>query len=391
MTELENASKLQYDKQVTSRIIQNESEWDAIENEWNALYDASPYASTPLHFDWLRAWWRVYGATYGAGGLQIITVWRGVQLIGVFPLYLGCRKSGPFKIQTLCFISTGEEEYEETCPDYMNLLCIAGEEVVSTTAVWNVVNKLKWDQLELLDIPSNSHVVCSQTTQTYSRGSCHIANIEGGFDTYLGRVSSKSRRNFRRLLRDMDKTEAIFEIVELSKADQVFDELINIHQERWKLDGKLGVFSAPNFVEFHRNLLSHWLPEGRAILARLSIDGNPVAVVYAFINGSKCDLYLCGIKRNSAIAIESPGVLIYLLMMQELEKRGITSLDFLRGSSFYKNSLATYECELISLSQYRISPRTILFKICELTNKAVRKVLMKLKHNKIHKKVSLQC
>src|SRR4051812_16870994 len=95
---------------LTSRVVQTEAEWDAMRPDWEALYAASPTASPPLDFAWLRNWWDVYGHVYGAGGLRIISVWRGSQLLGVLPLYMSGRADNPLAVRCLRFISTGEAE-----------------------------------------------------------------------------------------------------------------------------------------------------------------------------------------------------------------------------------------------------------------------------------------
>ena len=95
---------------VTARLVREEAEWDALRPEWQALYAASPYTSTPLDFDWLRLWWRVFGPTYGTGGLQIVTAWRGTQLVGALPLYEGRNGASPLGVRQLRFLSTGEAE-----------------------------------------------------------------------------------------------------------------------------------------------------------------------------------------------------------------------------------------------------------------------------------------
>jgi len=117
-------------KPLTTRIIREEEEWDAIRDDWNTLYASSPYSSVPLDFVWLRGWWRVYGTLYGKVGLRVVTAWRGSKLVGAIPLYVSRGVGNSLGARHLRFISTGEEEHEETCPDYLNLLCLPGEEVV---------------------------------------------------------------------------------------------------------------------------------------------------------------------------------------------------------------------------------------------------------------------
>ena len=66
------------------RVIRELDDWEHLRPQWDELFEASPTASPPLRFDWLRTWWDIYGSTYGDGGrgVRIFTVWRGRTLIG---------------------------------------------------------------------------------------------------------------------------------------------------------------------------------------------------------------------------------------------------------------------------------------------------------------------
>jgi CelD/BcsL family acetyltransferase involved in cellulose biosynthesis len=354
----------------TSRVIQNEFEWDAIQNDWNALYASSPYSSIPLDFVWLRSWWRVYGALYGKGGLRIVTVWRGSRLIGAVPLYLGCGAGGSFGGRHLRFISTGEDEHEETCPEYLNLLCLPGEEAVCADAVWGEVGRMEWDHLEFLDVTEDSPLLRAGTlpseARSFSRGSCPVADLAEGFEAYLKQLSSNTRQQARRVLREGERAGAQFEVVKVEQAAGAFDDLVRLHQERWALDGKPGVFAAPRFIEFHRNLIKEWMPDGRAVLARVSLAGEPMVVLYGFVRGEKFDFYQSGVQRETAGPLRSPGNLAHLLLMRALAERGVTTYDFLRGASSYKQRLATRENKLDGVRIWRPTLRAAVYRSGQL-------------------------
>jgi CelD/BcsL family acetyltransferase involved in cellulose biosynthesis len=122
-------------------------------------------------------------------------------------------------------------------------------------------------------------------------------------------------------------------------------------------EGKPGCFSAARFTEFHRSLTRIWLPEGRAVLARLSHEGQVYAVLYGFVTGTKFDFYQSGIRLGDTGPFDSPGTATHLLLMQALADRGITAYDFLRGSSSYKERLATRQASLIGIRIWRPTVR----------------------------------
>lgn len=363
---------------VTTRVIRREDEWDAIRPAWEALSASNSDAAAPLAFAWLRTWWRIYGSRYGTNGLKIVTAWRGGKLIGVLPLYEGRRGGSPFGIRELQFLSTGEAESEETCPDYLDMLCAPGEEAVCADAIWECVERLNWDRLALLDLPEQSPLLrcraVANRARTFSRGSCPVADLSGGFEAYLHRLSSNTRQQARRLLREGEKAGAIFESVSADQACGAFDDLVGLHQARWIAEGQPGVFAAPRFTAFHRELVQEWLPGGRAVLARLSVGGRPVVVLYGFISGARFEFYQSGVRRDGAEQLRSPGTLAHLLLMQTLANRGITAYDFLRADpSSYKERLATRENRLVGLRVWRPSVRGATYRSARLAGRVARR------------------
>ena len=284
---------------VTCHLVRREADWDAIRHEWESLYAASPYASTPLDFAWLRLWWRIFAKPHETDTLQIVTIRRGVQLVGVLPLYE--RREDVRRLQ---FISTGEAEYEETCPDYLNLLCLPEEEGTCAAAVWDCLGRLDWDHLELVDLPEESPLFSRPTipehVRTFPRDTCPIADLEGGFDAYLARLSPNGRQQARRLVREGERAGATLAIADAADATRAFDDLVRLHQARWNAEGRPGVFAAQRFCSFHRQIIRDWLPTGRAVLARLFVAGAPAAVIYGFINRSTFEFYQSGVQSRAA-------------------------------------------------------------------------------------------
>jgi len=365
-------------EKIYTRIISSESEWDSIRSDWDELFAVSPYAAPVLDFMWLRGWWRVYGPVYGADGLRIVTVWRASRLVGVLPLYLNRQQGFPFTARKLMFISTGEAEFEEICPDYTGLLCRAGLEHDVCQAVWQAIDRQGWDVLELLDVAAESPLLQSdarpRSASPFTRGVCPIADLAGGFESYLGRLSSNSRQQARRLLREGAQAGVRFEIVEAGCEEAAFSELVALHQQRWQVAGKPGVFAAERFVAFHRNLIRAWLPDGRVVLARLLLADKTVAVLYGFVHREKFDFYQSGVRTDANSELRSPGNLAHLLLMMELSNRGVTTYDFLRGESSYKQRLATREQALAGLKIWRRTGRAIACRCALLCGRALRKV-----------------
>lgn len=369
------------DASLTWRVIEDVGEWDAIRADWNRLYHASPTASAPLDFVWLRTWWEVYGPVYGSGGLRIISIWRGSRLVGALPLYLDVGRGMPFSVRCLRFISTGEAEFEETCPDYLNLLHMPDDETACAQAAWAAVDAMQWDVLELLDLPDDTPLLRVRTAllhnpglRVLARGSCPVAFIGDGFEAYLAQLSSKSRMRARQEVRKVERSDTRFELASAADSGQYFDELIRIHQARWVAGGRPGCFAAPRFTEFHRRLMHEWAAGGRAILGRLSHRAGTFVVLYGFVTNRKFDLYQLGVTSDERAIVHSPGAAANLLLMTELAARGVSHYDFLRGVSDFKKSLTTEQRALICLAGRRPTMRTLFGQVRNLLARASKKL-----------------
>lgn len=349
------------------------------------LFLSSPTAAPPLHWDWLQQWWRVYGEKYGqmGRGLRIVTVWRNENLIGGLPLYLTSSGNAVLRSKRLGFLSTGEAEDEETCPDYMDLLHAVDEVPVCLAAIseWIECRRDKWDFFELNYISANSPLLSLPQhmrgrrlkVSVSSQGACPVADLSGGFETYLLRLSSTNRQQMRRQLRAAESGGLFFEVAQKpDEAEVFFRQLVSLHQSRWSAVGKPGCFASPRFTDFHASLARIWATRGEAVLARVSAGETAIAVLYGFVSGSAFHFYQSGIQQEVP-GVRSPGVAAHLLLMRYLASQGIEVYDFLRGASTYKLRLSTGERALSGIEIYPPIGRHTLGVASGLAKRALRK------------------
>ena len=312
-----------------------------------------------------------------------MTVWRGAHCIGAIPLYLGRCSIGPIGIRELRMMSTGEAEFEETCPDYINFLCLPGDEAACRDAVWRAIDEISWDRLRLQWLPKETALVSDDLrahcgpyrSRVISAGVCPFADLSQGFEEYLKTLSARTRAGCRRSLREADRSGAVLEWATGSNSDQFLNDLVRLHQERWTSERKAGCFAAPRFTEFHRRLVRDWVPSGQAILARLSHGGQAYGVQYGFLCRSKFHNYLNGVKRTKSGPFHSPGTALTSLVMRALAGRGVIAYDFLReGTSSYKRSFATSANQLVELKHCRPSFNAFAFRAARIAALGIHKL-----------------
>jgi len=344
------------------RVVKDLSEWLKFEAAWKALWSASPTASPPLRFEWLSTWWRVYGPKYGAGenALRILIVQRGPDVIGALPLYAAHPASIPFAPRPLRFLSTGESGEEETCAAYLDLLHMPGEEKACVSALERAMIGRQisdWERLELAYMPSTSPIAGLLSDSAHDRqwvperqAPCCIADLSGGFEEYLGRLSPNSRAQARRLLRAVDAAKLSFEVATEATVDEFYDQLVLLHQARWAQAGQPGCFASPRFSEFHRSLAHQLVRTHDAVIARLMHEGRPLAVIQGYKAANKFDYYLAGTALDSQnTPIKSPGIAAHLRLKSFLLDHGVTRYDYLLGYARNKAQYTTDEHQISRL------------------------------------------
>lgn len=357
---------------VHSEVVRDRRSFDALRQSWDMLFQQAHNASPPLAHAWLSKWMDIYGDRYMSGdsSLRIICCWRGEELVGAMPLYLRRRQGLSDGGAHLAFISTGEHQSEEICPDYLDMLCLEGVKDLCVEVAWStILGQLasEYDRLDLKDIADYSPLIkwarmhgAASDIQIAPRGVCPIADLHGGFEAYLSRLSSNTRQQGRRLLRAAQTAGVELQIAETpEQINEFFDEMVELHQHRWEAAGQPGCFSSQLFELFHREMAKQWVPSGRAVLSRIVVGGQTLAVKYGFRVGTKFDFYQSGIRTDDEAApIRSPGIVSFLLLMKWLCSQGVTDFDYLRGSSAYKRRLATTVQPLVQVRRVQWTWRT---------------------------------
>jgi CelD/BcsL family acetyltransferase involved in cellulose biosynthesis len=182
--------------------------------------------------------------------------------------------------------------------------------------------------------------------QRYRRS---YASLEGGFDSYLGRFSSKSRSTLKRKLRKL--TEASGGSLDV-RSYSTPDEAEVFYRLARDLSAKT----------YQERLLAYGLPEGEAALAEmreqaaqgamrgwlLFLHGKPISYLYAPAEGGT--LLYAYLGYDPDFADLSPGTVLQLEAMRMLMEEGRFALfDFTGGEGRHKQQFETGGIECVDL------------------------------------------
>jgi len=349
---------------ISTRLVETLPELVSLEQEWEALFNKSSAASPPLRWGWVREWWRYFGTPERK--LTILTVRRGGDLIGVLPLYREMRGAGRSDFFT---VSLSREPSHSFYPEYIDVLHASGTDAIVTDAICRFAATggfggirtihfglcRKDGLLERVITPALKYPWGDIVKMNRS---APIADLRGGFDGYLARLSANSRQQMRRLIRAFkEQPDFHFEVVTTHEAaDRCLLELIELHQAKWHAEGEPGAFSTPERIAFHRAVVARLFDH--VVLSRLMYRGKTVTALYGFVVGKKFDFYQSG---NSIVELplKRPGILAHLLTMEALIGRGIETYDFLEGEAPYKMQLRTTTLALTDVRIHGPSPINI--------------------------------
>jgi|GEM_PF-1115087 len=362
----------------TIREVHDVNSWDALRTAWKQLFNTSPTAAPPLSWEWQRTWWDIYGPIYGSR-LRILTVYQGDVLTAVLPLYLRRQPHNALAPIRLCLLGTAEEEFEETCGEYLDILHAPGMGPSACQVLGQRLQRTRpdWDVIDFSHVAADATLVrqtlvSSGSWQLQAERPSFVADLGGGFDTYLGELSTRVRSFVRKVLRQYEASGARFECAgSPQEITEYFSQLVDLHQARWQAVGKPGAFAAPRFKEFHYRLCQQMIPLGQAVLARLSIDDRPLSLLLAYIANGAAHYYVSGSRRDSG-GIKSPGIAMNLLLKRHLASMGIQIFDYQPGSHTYKADYATRVRAMARLQSWRPTWRTALALTQRVANRIYR-------------------
>jgi len=159
-------------------------------------------------------------------------------------------------------------------------------------------------------------------------------------------LRSSVRARLRRSLRELQPYQTEWAST-VEQADDILDELIDLHQRRWMKAGRIGAFSSDRFQAFHRALVPKLLAEERVVLFRLRQGSSTVGTLYSFIDNGDILFYQSGFAQFEDNKIR-PGLTTHLLCIDECLARGYTTYNFLSGEQRYKDELSTTSEMLIN-------------------------------------------
>lgn len=331
-------------------------QWDEAKEIWGSIESTLAHVPLTCSWDWTSTWLTHYGdliphefvvGTKGDEPRAIALVTHGVQ-----------QRRGPFRVATRHVGTAGEPPGASVCVNYNRVLADPADHRTFATALLDEMESWRgWDEIRLDGMPADEAApfLEARPDARVTREICRYADLRA-----LRRAHAEAlpglpgRRTLRRSMNRLGPIQTEW-AASTGRALEILDELIDLHQRRWRARGLPGAFADDRFTAFHRDLVTRMHDQGRVVLFRASTESGTVGCAYSFADDRRLMAYQIGMAPIKIRRV-SPGVTTDLLLMEEALERGFDEFDLLAGDAEYKRMLATEGRELLWVS---VRPRGI--------------------------------
>lgn len=345
---------------------------------WCGLLERARVASVFLSWEWLHAWWRIYGK---GDRLRVLVARRGENVLGILPVYVQkTRVQRVMPVRILRFVGTGGD----TSPDDLDALLDPAHEATTARALAEyVVRKLGgWDVLWLTDMAQESAFRHALGEAIGNRsGSAGVSArisyllLPESWEAYLQAQHRDRRYTLRQTRRRIEAQPGarLFLWDDSARLDQAIDRLVALHHLRWQGRDEGHAFSTPEYVAFHREVMHVCQERGWLRLYCLEIGGEIVAMFYFY--RFRDGVYYFQGGFDPALSKLRPGLVLMGYAIEHSIGEGNRVFDMLRGEYEYKTQWAKERRQTYYHRAYRLSPAALAYRLRHELLPALKKQL----------------
>jgi CelD/BcsL family acetyltransferase involved in cellulose biosynthesis len=331
---------------------------------WNRLHGEAASASVFNSWIWQFQWWQVYGRNQP---LRLLVAREGDEVVGILPLYLQRVRVLGLPVRLLRLVGTGGD----THPDDLGPLLDPARAAAAAHELARFALELRGaDVLLLTDLAPETPLAAALESAARRAGravlngvSARIAfvRLPASWEEYLQGLSSHHRAGIRYKRRRLARsaTTRFFKWRDREGIDNAFERLAELHRRRWA--DASGSFRSAEYLDFHRRVMKACLPRGWLRLYCLEVDGELVAMIYAY--RFRHGVYCVQTGFDPARAKLKVGAVLLGHALEDAIGEGATVFDFLRGDHDYKDHLATGYRTTAMVRTFRATPGALAYRL----------------------------
>ena len=337
------------------------AERDAAAEAWGALERESPDAPLVCRWAWTRTWLEHYGDSLRH---RFAIVSRGGRPAGAVLLVSGRARRSRVALRTVHLGTAGSPQPEEVAVERNGLLCAEGDRAeVARALVGRLRAERGFSELRIDGFRPDHYAALAAAEpslraqpQTSPYVDLRAARAAGG--DVLAALPGKTGYHVRRSLRLYGEVSGEWART-TAAAHDVFEELVGLHQARWRAAGEPGAFASHRRLGFARDLIAALLPGDEIQLFRVRSATQTIGCLYNLRDGGDVLFWQGGLAAVSDNRCK-PGYVTHAVCMQACLDAGLEVYDLLAGEAPYKRALSTGERELVWARGLRRGARSAL-------------------------------
>lgn len=345
-------------EQISVRCVSSVKEFTHLKQAWNELAAASD-STIYQTFEWSYLWWEYYSTTQQYD-LHILLFYSDKKLVGIAPLFIYKKIFFNRKFyKSLRFLGTGTAFgisfglFSDNGPsDYLDILVLPGYESNAAKSFCEYLNNQHnlYDEIEFVNMREDSKFInyflptinnFEFKVRRYKAECCPYIKKPKSIDEFLQALPASVRRRMLQTYKAAEEGKLYTINKHESNEDiqKAYDELVQLHQERWNRAGYLGFFFDERYSNFFENVFNVFLSNGWIWFKSAYFDNKCVASRLAFkYNGRYYD-YLSAFDDLAPAAKRRPGLALLIDMLKDAISDNSLCLDLLRGDEQYKFEL----------------------------------------------------
>ncbi|WP_161604599.1 GNAT family N-acetyltransferase [Roseiconus nitratireducens] len=303
---------------------------------------------------WLAPWWDSFSES--AEAYALVASDERCVIRGVLPLY---RRSN-HGYRDLNFVGDGA-----ACSDYVSIACRPQDSTAVAQAMAAYLMDVRddpdhgWDGVEIDGIAESDETMRSfaqallvggAAVHAHSRQSTWLSARRATWEDHLRSMAKTTRRKVRRFGEQIDGAGGLTKRVAETEnqVDAFLDELIDLHQRRWRAEGVAGSYHDSRMVTFIHSVAQAFFLSQRLYLPTLWKGDRMVSAELHMI-GDDRRLYCYSSGYDIDSSHLQPGRVLLSDTLRELYRRDWTGIDFLRGDEIYKRRMAATPQRIVCL------------------------------------------
>lgn len=259
------------------------------------------------------------------------------------------QRYGPIPVRTIHIGTSGEPEEHQVYVEYNSVLC---EPALHDAFLGNLITELRRDP-DVDEIRLDGFVSAEvdkfmpANTLRHEKPSHYfdLADARTKTDDPITLLGRSIRYDLRRKLRDLSSIQTEW-AADTTRAHEIVDEMIELHQTRWTAAGKPGAYASEYFRRFTREIVERLVPEGRSALVRVYDQDGVIGCNHLLFDRDRVLKFQGGTVSFDG-SKRSPGLISDFMSIRESFERGYSAFDHLEGDTRAKRNLSTSVNQLV--------------------------------------------